>query len=104
MIIAPNPSLYSRCSRPPEVRWKASTQRLLTHGYGRDRGVNLRGCIGNLSPIDLHEGVVKYASVSAFQDRRFSPIEASEIPALQCSVTLLHSYEQGANCYDWKVL
>jgi AMMECR1 domain-containing protein len=54
--------------------------------------------------MDLHEGVVKYASVSAFQDRRFSPIEASEIPALQCSVTLLHSYEQGANCYDWKVL
>ncbi|KAJ1468304.1 AMMECR1 domain-containing protein, partial [Baffinella frigidus] len=67
------------------------------------RGANLRGCIGNLSAMDLHQGVVKYAWVSAFQDRRFSPISAAEVPSLQCSVTLLHNYEKASHCYDWQV-
>mmetsp|Transcript_70926 Transcript_70926/g.189383 ORF Transcript_70926/g.189383 Transcript_70926/m.189383 type:complete len:137 (-) Transcript_70926:203-613(-) len=64
---------------------------------------NLRGCIGNLSPIGLHDGVKKYAAVSAFEDRRFSPISADEVPMLECSVTFLSNFEEAANYVDWEI-
>uniref|UniRef100_A0A0C3T6X9 AMMECR1 domain-containing protein n=1 Tax=Guillardia theta (strain CCMP2712) TaxID=905079 RepID=A0A0C3T6X9_GUITC len=66
-------------------------------------GSSLRGCIGNLSAMDLHEGVRKYASVSAFSDRRFAPISAQEVRLLECSVTLLHNYEDGRDYLDWQI-
>ncbi|GMH90845.1 hypothetical protein TL16_g11884, partial [Triparma laevis f. inornata] len=40
---------------------------------------------------------------SALRDRRFSPIELSELPTLRCSVSLLVEYEDCNDCYDWIV-
>lgn len=40
---------------------------------------------------------------SAFGDYRFKPISLSEIPSLQCSVSLLHSFENAQDYKDWIV-
>ena len=42
-------------------------------------------------------------SLSAFQDRRFEPIAAREVPSLRCSVSLLVCYETAAHAFDWVV-
>ena len=42
-------------------------------------------------------------SHSAFQDRRFEPIAAREVPSLRCSVSLLVCYETAAHAFDWVV-
>jgi AMME syndrome candidate gene 1 protein len=41
-------------------------------------------------------------SCSAFRDRRFSPINATEIPYLKCSVSLLVNYEPAKDAWDWE--
>ena len=64
--------------------------------------LQLRGCIGCLVPIPLSE-MEHYAEESAFGDYRFHPISAREIPSLQCSVSLLHSFEDGRDYRDWEV-
>lgn len=69
----------------------------------RHGDTHLRGCIGNLSSITLHEGIQKYAAVSAFEDSRFDPIAEHEVDSLECSVTLLYQYEQANDCYDWTI-
>ena len=38
---------------------------------------------------------------SAFEDTRFTPISASEVPRLSVSVTLLTDFERCANPMDW---
>ena len=40
-------------------------------------------------------------SSSALHDRRFPPITAQELPALECTVSLLHSFEKGRGWDDW---
>ena len=45
----------------------------------------------------------EYVYLSAFRDRRFSPITADEVSDLRCSVSLLVDYEPGKNAYDWEV-
>lgn len=40
---------------------------------------------------------------SALHDRRFSPIEASELRSLDVSVSLLVKYEQARHWEDWEV-
>lgn len=45
-----------------------------------------------------------FFSHSAFRDRRFPPIQAKELPYLQCTVSLLTNYENAANYLDWEVL
>ena len=62
---------------------------------------DLRGCIGNLSPIVLGSGLRRYAIVSSMEDRRFNPISARELPMLQCTVSLLVDFEEGLGAYEW---
>lgn len=45
--------------------------------------LNLRGCIGTLTPISLHEGLVTYTISAAFRDRRFQPISLAEVEELE---------------------
>lgn len=40
---------------------------------------------------------------SALRDRRFPPVDKRELPHLQCSVSLLHSFERAAAWDDWTV-
>lgn len=53
---------------------------------------SLRGCIGTFQAQELSQGLRVYALTSAFEDHRFSPIPASLLPSLQCSVTLLTNF------------
>jgi len=66
-------------------------------------GYSLRGCIGCFSPLELESGLADYTIKSALEDTRFSPVVASEIPQLQCAVSLLMNFTPAANVYDWTI-
>lgn len=65
--------------------------------------LELRGCIGSLSPKPLATAVGEYALISALEDRRFNPISLAEVEHLHVSVSLLVKYEECEDCYDWIV-
>ncbi|WPT11375.1 hypothetical protein PSENEW3n2_00000814 [Picochlorum sp. SENEW3] len=71
-------------------------------GY-HDGEVTLRGCIGTFAPQDITKGLEEYAIISALRDSRFPPISQAELSALSCTVSLLHSFEQGSSWDDWEV-
>lgn len=87
---------------------------------------SLRGCIGTFEAQELSAGLKSYALTSyvpiknkllhhplspyytnvkggsrAFDDNRFSPIPASLLPSLSCSLTLLGSFEPCTDAMDW---
>ena len=62
---------------------------------------DLRGCIGSLDPLRFDPGLSRYAIKAAFEDGRFDPITGPELQDMVCRVSILHSFEQGVNCYDW---
>jgi uncharacterized protein (TIGR00296 family) len=64
---------------------------------------SLRGCIGCFDDLALWSGLREYALTAGLKDHRFSPIGASELSQLSCSVSLLHSFEDCANATDWEV-
>lgn len=67
------------------------------------REYHLRGCIGSLSPRPLAD-LAKFARKSAFEDGRFEPLTAGEVPALEIGVSLLVAYEPAAGGpEDWVV-
>ncbi|RVW33537.1 Uncharacterized protein CK203_095904 [Vitis vinifera] len=39
----------------------------------------------------------------ALRDRRFPPIQAKELPYLECTVSILTDYETGLNYLDWEI-
>lgn len=61
----------------------------------------LRGCIGTFAPQPLETGLKKYACEAAFNDERFPPITAEELPGLECSVSLLEEFEDCGDYLDW---
>ena len=63
----------------------------------------LRGCIGTTSPVSLYEGLKIYSIKSALQDGRFSPIKATELESLVCTLSLLTDYEDCASYDDWEI-
>ncbi|KAG4093332.1 AMMECR1 domain-containing protein [Neocallimastix lanati (nom. inval.)] len=63
----------------------------------------LRGCIGNFKAMEVHQGLKRYALISALHDSRFEPITKEEFPKLACSVSLLHDFEEVDDIYDWEV-
>lgn len=62
---------------------------------------SLRGCIGTFEGLPLSTGLQSYSLTSAFDDTRFSPIPASLLPSLSCSLTLLADFETCADAMDW---
>ncbi|EXJ80662.1 hypothetical protein A1O3_06946 [Capronia epimyces CBS 606.96] len=62
---------------------------------------SLRGCIGTFEAHPLATGLSTYALTSALDDTRFSPIPASLLPALSCSLTLLADFEPCNDAMDW---
>lgn len=65
-------------------------------------GEELRGCIGTLSPEPISR-LGHYVKLSAFNDPRFEPIVAGELPRLSCGLSLLHSYEKAKHRDDWEI-
>ena len=72
---------------PLFVTWKKSNE--------------LRGCIGTFQPNPLYMGLRKYSRSAAFNDGRFPPITIDEVPNLTCTVSILHSFEDTVNAFDW---
>jgi len=64
---------------------------------------SLRGCIGTFDPKEIHAGLKEYALISALKDSRFSPITSSELELLECSVSLLHAFEDCDHASDWVI-
>jgi uncharacterized protein (TIGR00296 family) len=63
----------------------------------------LRGCIGTFNSIPLHSGLYEYSITSATKDRRFDPIQLSELELLSCNVSLLTNFEYAQDWEDWEV-
>ncbi|CAD5174606.1 unnamed protein product [Musa acuminata subsp. malaccensis] len=63
----------------------------------------LRGCIGTLEARCIINGFRDYALTSALRDRRFPPIQAKELPFLECTVSILTDYEPALDYLDWEV-
>jgi len=72
---------------------------------------NLRGCIGNFGNLELPKFVRKYAIIAATEDSRFPPITKEELENLEseganleCSVTVLHSFEEITDDpFNWQI-
>jgi uncharacterized protein (TIGR00296 family) len=90
----PPPPAFEEGERPLFVTWK----KVAISGEPR-----LRGCIGTLEPRGLINGFKDYALTSALRDRRFPPIQAKELPSLECTVSILVDYETANNYLDWEV-
>ena len=90
----PPPSPFSTSiACPLFVTWKKE--------LGRSGQLQLRGCIGCLKPLFL-SSLREYTLTSALQDRRFPPIDHSELPHLHCAVELLGGFES-CGLYDWTI-
>ncbi|ERN16572.1 uncharacterized protein At2g38710 [Amborella trichopoda] len=88
------PPAFDAGQYPLFVTWKK-----ITNG-GEPR---LRGCIGTLEARCLVNGFKDYALTSALRDRRFPPIQARELPYLECTVSILTDYESALHYLDWEV-
>ena len=54
-------------------------------------------------PLKLWKGLAEYAVIAGMHDHRFSPIAKPELPGLTVAVSLLHSFEDCADAFDWEV-
>ncbi|CAI0395886.1 unnamed protein product [Linum tenue] len=88
------PPAFDEGQHPLFVTWK----KVVSGGEPR-----LRGCIGTLEARGLINGFKDYALTSALRDRRFPPIQAKELPSLECTVSILTNYETANNYLDWEV-
>ncbi|XVF24634.1 hypothetical protein REPUB_Repub13aG0144100 [Reevesia pubescens] len=88
------PPAFNEGQHPLFVTWK----KVVNGGEPR-----LRGCIGTLEARCLINGFRDYALTSALRDRRFPPIQAKELPYLECTVSILTDYETANNYLDWEV-
>mmetsp|Transcript_19427 Transcript_19427/g.45205 ORF Transcript_19427/g.45205 Transcript_19427/m.45205 type:complete len:145 (+) Transcript_19427:239-673(+) len=82
---------------PLFVTWDKRKGNMFPGQYG------LRGCIGTLSPKPLSTAIAEYALVAALKDRRFDPINTSEVRDLRVGVSLLVNYEECSHVHDWEV-
>jgi uncharacterized protein (TIGR00296 family) len=64
---------------------------------------DLRGCIGTFQAHPLVDGLKQFALTAALDDTRFPPVAARELSQLECSVSLLHAFEQAQSWDDWEV-
>jgi len=90
----PPPPSFDDGQHPLFVTWK----KVVNGGEPR-----LRGCIGTLEARGLVNGFRDYALTSALRDRRFPPIQAKELPSLECTVSILTDYESDLHYLDWEV-
>ncbi|KAF8396375.1 hypothetical protein HHK36_017992 [Tetracentron sinense] len=88
------PPAFDEGQHPLFVTWKKAVN------GGEPR---LRGCIGTLEARCLINGFKDYALTSALRDRRFPPIQAKELPYLECTVSVLTDYETALHYLDWEI-
>lgn len=87
---------------PPSLP-SAKTPLFVTYYKGKNK--SLRGCIGTFSQDEeTSELLPKYALIAAFQDNRFDPIKANEVPDLTVEVSFLTNFEVIQDPYDWEMM
>jgi len=89
------PAMFPDDKYPLFVTWNIRSS--------RGRAPQLRGCIGTFEPLPLRDGIADYALVSAFRDSRFRKISKSELPHLECAISLLTDFEDATSYLDWTV-
>ncbi|MES1915990.1 MAG: hypothetical protein MHM6MM_007857 [Cercozoa sp. M6MM] len=68
------------------------------------KGGQLRGCIGTFAQNKaLGESLPQYALLAAMKDSRFAPVSLSEVPELECSVSILSDFESVSGWDDWVI-
>jgi aromatic ring-opening dioxygenase LigB subunit/AMMECR1 domain-containing protein len=89
-------ALRGRSELPP-----AATGQYLSAARGvfvtmHDRSSGLRGCSGTFLPVcaNLVAETWRSARLAAFEDLRFPPVKADELPNLRFDVSVLHSIEK----------
>ncbi|KAE9404421.1 hypothetical protein BT96DRAFT_964179 [Gymnopus androsaceus JB14] len=95
-LAKPIPPTFLDEKYPLFVTWNTRSSR-------PGRSPRLRGCIGSFEPHPLHEGLAEYALISAFRDHRFRKIAKSELPTLECGVSLLTDFEDADSYLDWTI-
>lgn len=63
----------------------------------------LRGCIGTLAEDEIWKQVQKYAVFSSFNDPRFEPLEASELPEISIEVSIIKQVEDVKDISEIKI-
>ncbi|KDE08884.1 hypothetical protein MVLG_00981 [Microbotryum lychnidis-dioicae p1A1 Lamole] len=91
----PAPEFDGKLQYPLFVTWNIKSRSSDT--------TRLRGCIGNFEPMKIGTGLRDYAAISAFEDHRFDPITAKEVPRLECGVSFLTDFELCDNYLDWTI-
>jgi AmmeMemoRadiSam system protein A len=67
----------------------------------KDRGGELRGCIGRMmSERPLRETLPEVAADAALKDRRFPPVDTTELPSLSVELSLLSPMEPADSWRD----
>ncbi|KAJ3535414.1 hypothetical protein NMY22_g6495 [Coprinellus aureogranulatus] len=92
----PIPPTFPNEKYPLFVTWNTRSSR-------PGRAPQLRGCIGNFSPMPLHDGLAEYALIAAFKDSRFDKIRKSELESLECGISLLTDFEDTESYLDWTI-
>jgi uncharacterized protein (TIGR00296 family) len=95
-------TLFARLHGYPEPRFLENPQDVPIFVTWKKSG-NLRGCIGNLSPIPFPTALVDYAIRAALEDSRFEPVSTAEFPQLTCGVSLLINFEGGLVWDNWEI-
>jgi len=93
--VVPAPPSFPNDKYPLFVTWHKESRN------GTD--LSLRGCKGTFSSKEVHSGLQEFSLISALKDKRFSPVSQSELPKLECTVSLLFQFENCTDVYDWEI-
>lgn len=87
-----------------QERGEATTRlyRYIRSAGARQRAEELCFDIVRLRILDL-QALSNHNHYSAFDDTRFNPISARELPSLECAVTLLTNFEPASTPTDWQL-
>jgi len=96
-----SPSVGQITARPRHLEEPSYPLFVTWNTVSKNGQKSLRGCIGTFEAQELAQGLKSYALTSAFDDTRFSPIPASLLPSLSCSLTLLGNFEPCEDAMDW---
>eukprot|EP01018_Ginkgo_biloba_P005738 Gb_01509 [translate_table: standard] len=88
------PPAFDEGQHPLFVTWK----KIINGGEPR-----LRGFISTLEAQCLFNGFKYYALTSSLCDCHFPPIQARELPYLECIVSILTDYKPTSNYLDWEI-
>jgi AMME syndrome candidate gene 1 protein len=92
---------------PIFITWRqisSSVMVELVEKQSHESNEELRGCIGTFEPFPLKDGLKEYTLMSAFKDRRFTPITIADLKSgLTCSVSLLTNFEVAKTWNDWTI-